>query len=68
LNGSKTTEQWLKNFGVYIPAPLVYLNQKRWDGAEIPQISQEKQYLQQLEEDKKRAVPMPDYIRENSRR
>ena len=32
----KTTEAWLKDQGAYIPAPLVYLNQQRWDGAEIP--------------------------------
>jgi hypothetical protein len=32
----KTTEQWLKDGGAYIPAPLVYLHQQRWDGAEIP--------------------------------
>lgn len=25
---------WLKNGGEFIPAPLVYLNQARWDGAE----------------------------------
>mgnify|MGYP003353147798 CR=1 FL=1 len=28
----KTTEQWLKSNGAFIPAPLVYLNQQRWDG------------------------------------
>lgn len=31
-----TTADWLKDGGAYIPAPLVYLNQQRWDGAEIP--------------------------------
>lgn len=30
----KTKEDWLKSDGAYIPAPLVYLNQCRWDGAE----------------------------------
>ena len=32
----KTTEGWQKQNGSFIPAPLVYLNQQRWDGAEIP--------------------------------
>jgi hypothetical protein len=32
----KTTGDWQKSGGEYIPAPLVYLNQQRWDGAEIP--------------------------------
>jgi hypothetical protein len=32
----KTTADWLKEGGAYIPAPLVYLHQQRWDGAEIP--------------------------------
>lgn len=30
----KTSPAWTKNGGEFIPAPLVYLNQKRWDGAE----------------------------------
>lgn len=33
----KTTADWLKDGGAYIPAPIVYLNQQRWDGAEIPE-------------------------------
>ena len=28
----KKTDDWKKNNGQYIPAPLVYLHQKRWDG------------------------------------
>ena len=31
----KTTDDWRKNNGAFIPAPLVYLNQQRWDGAEV---------------------------------
>lgn len=34
----KTTPDWLKDNGMYIPAPLVYLNQQRWDGAEVPEV------------------------------
>lgn len=33
----KSTEQWQQSGGQFIPAPLVYLNQSRWDGAEIPE-------------------------------
>lgn len=33
-----TTEDWRKNHGAFIPAPLVYLNQQRWDGAEVPEV------------------------------
>lgn len=33
----RTTEDWMKNGGAFIPAPLVYINQSRWDGAEIPE-------------------------------
>lgn len=29
----KTSAGWTKNGGDYIPAPLVYLNQRRWEGA-----------------------------------
>lgn len=29
----KASEDWRKNGGAYIPAPLVYLNQRRWEGA-----------------------------------
>lgn len=31
----KTTEGWTKQNGQFIPSPLAYLNQQRWDGAEI---------------------------------
>lgn len=35
VNFLKTTESWTKNDGAFIPAPLVYLNQRRWEGAEL---------------------------------
>ncbi len=63
----KTTDQWLRGNGAFIPAPLVYLNQKRWDGAEVPEIKpkQEKdETLMKLEESRKQAVPMPDDVRQ----
>ena len=30
----KASRDWTKNGGEFIPAPLVYLNQKKWEGAE----------------------------------
>lgn len=30
----KASQSWMKNSGEFIPSPLVYLNQKRWEGAE----------------------------------
>ena len=63
----KTTEQWLKGNGAFIPAPLVYLNQQRWDGAEVPEIKPKPTIdpaLAKIEADSKRAVPMPEHIRQ----
>ena len=59
----KTTEQWLKSNGAFIPAPLVYLNQQRWDGAEIPEIKRTESVLEAIEQSRKSSVPMPDEIR-----
>ena len=41
----KTTADWLKDQGAYIPAPIVYLNQQRWDGADIPEKKEEKEII-----------------------
>ena len=64
----KTTDQWRKDNGAFIPAPLVYLNQQRWDGAEVPEVqvavNVRDPYLVKLDEEKAKAVPMPDWIRE----
>jgi hypothetical protein len=62
----KTTEQWLKGNGAFIPAPLVYLNQQRWDGADIPDLvvkPERDPELTRLEEETKKAVPMPEEVR-----
>ena len=32
----KLSLDWRKESGAYVPAPLVYLNQRRWEGAEAP--------------------------------
>ena len=56
----KTTEDWLKNNGAFIPAPLVYLNQQRWDGADVPDVgkSAAEQTIERMNEDAK-AVTAP---------
>lgn len=68
----KTTDAWRKDNGAFIPAPLVYLNQQRWDGAEIPEgfvINQREAdrvdpALVKIAQDRAKAAPMPDHIRE----
>jgi hypothetical protein len=37
VDALKASEDWKREHGKYIPAPLVYLNQKRWEGAETPE-------------------------------
>ena len=62
----KTTEQWLKGNGAFIPAPLVYLNQQRWDGAEVPEMKPKPTIdpaLAKIQADHKKASPMPEHIR-----
>jgi hypothetical protein len=39
----KLSQAWTKNNGEFIPAPLVYLNQRRWEGAETAQQSADEQ-------------------------
>ena len=60
----KTTDQWLTSNGAYIPAPLVYLNQQRWDGAEIPEPPKKVTMAEQYAETFKNVTTMPDHIRE----
>jgi len=67
----KTTEAWKNE--AFIPAPLVYLNQMRWDGAEVPDMKIEVSLsfkdpaLQKIEEDSRKSVPMPPEIAEKLR-
>jgi hypothetical protein len=45
---------------------LVYLNQQRWDGAEVPEMKPKPTIdpaLAKIEADRKKASPMPDHIR-----
>lgn len=65
-----TTNDWKKDGGGFIPAPLVYLNQMRWDGAEVPEVvinvnvAYKDPALEKIETDAKKAAPMPDNVRE----
>jgi hypothetical protein len=65
----KTTDAWRKDNGAFVPAPLVYINQMRWDGAEVPDIeitvsvAFKDPALRKIEEDSKRAAPIPENIR-----
>lgn len=64
-----TTDQWRKDGGAYIPAPLVYLNQQRWDGADIPENFNQPEAakidpaLVKIQQDRQKAAPMSDEIR-----
>ena len=63
----KTQDEWLRDNGRFICAPLVYLNQQRWDGWEPVQATTKPAIdpaLAKLDEDAKRAAPPPAEIRE----
>lgn len=65
-----TTNDWKKENGAYIPAPLVYINQMRWDGAEIPEqtitvnVAFVDPAIKKMDEDAVKAVPVPSNVRE----
>jgi hypothetical protein len=40
VESMKLSPTWLKNNGEFVPAPLVYINQRRWEGAEDSQASE----------------------------
>jgi hypothetical protein len=69
----KTTDAWKKDNGNFIPAPLVYINQMRWDGAEVPEmtvnvnVSFKDPALEKIDADRKKAVPMPEHVAEKLR-
>ena len=66
----KTTDAWTKSDGAFIPAPLVYINQQRWDGAEVPEMTVNVNLnfrdpaLLKIEEDTKNVAPMPSFVKE----
>ena len=66
----KQTDAWRKSDGAFIPAPLVYLNQQRWDGAEIPEsftgvekVKAADPALVKIQQDWNKAAPIPDAIK-----
>lgn len=61
----KTTDQWRKDNGAFIPAPLVYLNQQRWDGAEVPETKKTDRdpELLKIERDRAQAAKMPAEVK-----
>jgi hypothetical protein len=69
----KTTDAWNKSEGAFIPAPLVYINQQRWDGAEVPEmtvnvnVTFKDPALEKLDADRQKAVPMPSDVAEKLR-
>lgn len=58
----KSQDAWIKDGGQYVPAPLVYINQKRWDGFEPP--IKKETTVQKIERDMAKAAPMPENIRQ----
>ena len=66
----KTTDAWKKANGDFIPAPLVYINQMRWDGAEVPEmtvnvnVTFKDPALEKMDADRQKAVPMPQSVAE----
>jgi hypothetical protein len=42
VDSLKASQDWRKDGGSYVPAPLVYLNQRRWEGAETPEAEDRK--------------------------
>lgn len=36
VQAMRVSQDWLKDNGAFIPMPATYLNQRRWDGAEMP--------------------------------
>lgn len=41
VDALKVSADWSKQGGAFIPAPIVYLNQRRWEGAEAPTAAQD---------------------------
>lgn len=64
LEYMKKSDQWMKPNGAFIPAPLVYLNQMRWDGFEVPVTAQAVDAVQEVKERLSQGTAMPDHIRQ----
>jgi hypothetical protein len=64
LEYMKKSDQWMKSNGSFIPAPLVYLNQMRWDGFELPKPTKIVDAVVEVKERLAQGTAMPDHIRE----
>jgi hypothetical protein len=64
VNFMKKSEQWIKPGGSFIPAPLVYINQMRWDGAEIPAEVEKVDAVQEMAQRLQGGTAMPAELRE----
>lgn len=64
VNFMKKSEQWIKPGGSFIPAPLVYINQMRWDGAEIPEEVEKVDAVQEMAQRLQGGTAMPAELRE----
>ena len=42
ISSLKNSSSWTKNGGEFIPAPLVYLNKRSWEGAEVSELACER--------------------------
>lgn len=61
----KKQEDWLKQNGAFICAPLVYLNQQRWVDWEAPvEAPAAPSALDKIKADALKAAPMPASVRE----
>jgi hypothetical protein len=71
--GSQASADWTKDNGGFIPAPIVWLNQSRWE-AELPaspaasSIASGNAELQRAREQAARAVPPPAAVLELAKR
>lgn len=45
VEGKKASAGWAKNNGEFIPAPLAYLNGKKWDGAELDSSAKQESFV-----------------------
>ena len=58
----KSQHDWTKDGGAFIPAPLTYLNQRRWDGWEPPVVRHQESVLEAIKAHK--GAPIPQEVRD----
>jgi hypothetical protein len=71
LAAAKQSEAWAKNGGEFIPAPLVWLNQARWEApikavvnGSAAMLAETAAFTARMEKAKAEAVPMPSALRD----